>query len=718
MVNNQPKTTPTNHMITRIKFDNVKGRNGDFQLGNITFFTGLQGSGKTTVLDALQIGLLGYHPTLGKTAKALFKLATTNGEAMGVTLETTAGVVARLWKPSGKSIKAIFTGDAPPVVPAALDASLFINAKATARAAMIRQLYPATEDPREALQRAIERAAPDLRIAWPKTDDLAEWQEEVADAIKAAKASASDTANRMRSALEAAQQLATASVAETMTAAEIEAAQDGFRRAELAHAAAQQAVQQTEARLMELRPLANTAEATTTRDIAEIEADLAAARTALANAQAEQRQAEANAAEAAKKRARQQAALRAIEDYQAAYPVGITEPTPPEQIAPPDFKAYDEAIRAHEDAKAALAKAKHAAEEADICPHCGAGREHWSRHRQVIEAPTEAQISALETAVNLCAARRSQLEAEATSYNETAAAAKAAAEAYQDRLREFRAWQLCHDRARQAQAVLADLGEIEHTDDRAEDLAIEIDSLEARIEILIFDAHAARAAEKALAIRAEVDRLEEAKAWAVDELTTTQEAMEKARISAAAAEAARETLIAAQERRRIATEQQATADKADAEQAAATVALDVLKREFQTLASLALEPMLAAANRYLENTGLDPLAAIGLEIGRWKGETWIAFECFSGGEKALATCAMQSALAETGPPEWRIAFIDEFNVVSGPAREAFLANLATATDDRTVTQAVILDNRTLLAIEAQAAEPQNGTLEIHALPSA
>jgi len=706
-------------MIKRINFTNVKGTTRDLALGHMTLITGPQGSGKTSVIDALQLAVLGYHPELGRTAKGIYKLASAANDSLSVSIETTTGQnITRQWKPTGKSIKAISTGEAPPFVVAALDGNAFINAGATARAALIRQLYPAAEDPREALTKAIQAAAPKVRLAWPTADDLNEWQEALADAIAAAKKAAQETSKRMRAALEAATQLGQPSATgATMTAEEGDRLLGADQAAQTALALANAAVKTLE---NEIHELAHTgglaAEIQQPEDLPALRAELHRLNAELQAARVKQAAAEAKANESAKAAQARSHHRAIVEDFAQAYPAPLSEPTPPAEILAFDFRAYDQAIADHEAALKALAAAEQAAAEADICPHCGAGREHWSRQAQHQTPPGELEIATLRRAADDAAVKRSQFEAEAQSYNEAAAEHKRTREHYEQQQRAFRAYSMCRAKAEASQQTLATLGEDYHIDDEAEHLAIEIDSLEADIETLQNRIRAGEANEKAIAARTRRLELEESLTWARDEQQTAQAHAAQTAAQAATVLEATAARAAAAERAKAAEQQQAAADEADETAAQCATAADVLKREFASLASAALEPMLASANRYLEGLTMEPLAAIGLELGRWKGETWVTFDTFSGGEKALATCAMQAALAETGPADWRIAFLDEFNTVSGDGnRTGFIGNLAAAISEGTLTQAIVLDNREPEPELLHEAQPAGGTLEIHRL---
>ncbi len=109
--------------LKNIKAENIKGRNIDVTLGPVNVFVGPSFSGKTAILDAIKIGLLGYHPSLGKRPQAAFALA--NGAAMSVNVEfentdpKTPNWFRHQWQVERGSVK--YTGpDKLPSIPAVL----------------------------------------------------------------------------------------------------------------------------------------------------------------------------------------------------------------------------------------------------------------------------------------------------------------------------------------------------------------------------------------------------------------------------------------------------------------------------------------------------------------------------------------------------------------------------------------------------------------------
>lgn len=68
--------------MTTLSVLNIKGITGQFNLTPITVITGRNSKGKTALLSAIRLALMGYDPTLGKRHIDTFKLA--SGESMAV----------------------------------------------------------------------------------------------------------------------------------------------------------------------------------------------------------------------------------------------------------------------------------------------------------------------------------------------------------------------------------------------------------------------------------------------------------------------------------------------------------------------------------------------------------------------------------------------------------------------------------------------------------
>lgn len=94
-------------MITKIHLRNVKGISGSFDLGKVTNLYGKNGSGKSAIIEGLQVALTGYTAR-GKLASKTFELS--SGKAMEVTVENDQGqTLGRKFEKSGSGAKQIIT---------------------------------------------------------------------------------------------------------------------------------------------------------------------------------------------------------------------------------------------------------------------------------------------------------------------------------------------------------------------------------------------------------------------------------------------------------------------------------------------------------------------------------------------------------------------------------------------------------------------------------
>lgn len=79
-----------------------------YDLSDMTYFYGKNGAGKSTIMQAIQLGILGYIPGTDKTNTAIFKHS--NGPMMSVCLLFDDGTeILRQWFRDGKSVKNTIT---------------------------------------------------------------------------------------------------------------------------------------------------------------------------------------------------------------------------------------------------------------------------------------------------------------------------------------------------------------------------------------------------------------------------------------------------------------------------------------------------------------------------------------------------------------------------------------------------------------------------------
>ena len=89
--------------ITRVDFTNIKGSSDTVVLGPATLIHGRNFTGKTTIIDAIKLALLGYHPGLDKTAAGVFELASGDNLKAAVVLAN-GQIVGHSWERKGARI--------------------------------------------------------------------------------------------------------------------------------------------------------------------------------------------------------------------------------------------------------------------------------------------------------------------------------------------------------------------------------------------------------------------------------------------------------------------------------------------------------------------------------------------------------------------------------------------------------------------------------------
>ncbi len=115
-----------NLSINSVKASGLKGSGFQYDLVPFTIFCGNNFVGKSRVMDAIRLCLLGHLPELGKTSAATFDLA--SEAAMTVDLEIADGLyqINRRWAQNGKSITATSNIGVPDTIMASLPISLNI----------------------------------------------------------------------------------------------------------------------------------------------------------------------------------------------------------------------------------------------------------------------------------------------------------------------------------------------------------------------------------------------------------------------------------------------------------------------------------------------------------------------------------------------------------------------------------------------------------------
>ena len=146
-------------MISDITLTNVKGISGSFTLAPVTVLTGPSRSGKTALLHAVQLALLGYVPSLGKQASSTYALAS------GALMAVTADGRTMSWRQGAKSVECKLPPDFKEAPVAMIDLKEFFSKTAANRmTAIVAAGAGATDWKPGDLDAAIKDAAPNLVV--------------------------------------------------------------------------------------------------------------------------------------------------------------------------------------------------------------------------------------------------------------------------------------------------------------------------------------------------------------------------------------------------------------------------------------------------------------------------------------------------------------------------------------------------------------------------
>ena len=586
--------------ITNIQHS-LRGLTADISIGTATIITGLNKSGKTTLLDAITSACVGYIPRLGKTNAKMEPLIGPSGAAssrISFDNNTFRGFDIRR-NPDGS----ISSSKVPkePLGPILFDGRLFMDAKPQDRVAMIQDAVGSKEDIIAELAACLKGQ----RSLASKSKDLGEWLTETHKNIASQLKDNKQHAARQEKALQA--------IVEHTD-------EDGskFRPSDLAEARAD--------RDTIVRELAKQAWA--------LEVD---------NQKLEQ--------------------VRALLNQSLP---------PPPKASVDDLRAMMEALNTKRDAiltKMEGEKGTRAALDKVVSGRCPLN---------------DSQLLAWSSDSIAKASQAEDSSDHGSSWNiYTERAAVAAANTLGDALRA--AWVFLHaprndDTAEAMRKVLdgstcdRDLEAVEYS----------IESISQSLEA--WDAHRERAA----AVE-DGDRLE---AWCssmvnIAKVLSDSQLLADSKIAALEAQAQKFAEAQAIVKHKQDVESalsEAKANIAELEQAAAS-----LKAETQKRATMLMEPICAAANRYLQGILPHPLTSVNFTLGFHTGSQWVDMSSFSGSETAAATMAIQCALSAKS--DFKIAILDEAQRLDAESIEALQINIRDSIQDGDLDQAIIVGSR-------------------------
>lgn len=674
-----------NRFISSITLDSFAGRTRrhDFQPG-VTAIIGANGTGKTTIANAVAFVLSGKVPGLPKTNGGIMD-ALGSTLRMGASVEISqqltengkhmANTYDRALIRSGKSIKGEAKRPAPAdlLPPVMLDLEPFLAATPKGRASMILGACGASVP---SLLEALLKETGLERFISAGTEAMDDAQDILAKVDEAAKKQASGYAASIK---DMRGTLSGLEVLDTSPLASLAGRPLAELRAEVNRMERELSSLLGEARAIASRPAPiqpagdrpnGTAEAFE-RQLAEAQRTLATARAELAQAQADRRAWDHWQAERARLEAKVAEAQKAYQAIANGWePVDVDKLN--EELQSHSLKAAQARTKIDEAKKDVLT-------DKDVCPCCGAKAEYWNR-----EASDKHDLAAWERDIAASTKRMEEIRA---TLNQAAAVSRA------------------------SDAVLRATAALE-AQQPASDTALryDVDTCQAAVDdaaescdMLTAEARKARAwdAYEAAAKTAEQD------ASRMAQLDMTQANLQASIAQASAALRDAEMREAAEYERkaREATRQQAADRLAELEKEEAEfkVARQAWQDGVHRIMDEALRDVLKVCETFTAGLFTSPLTVHGLELGRYEGTAWVPLDAFCGSDKRIATAAVQAALA-SNHKGFRLVILDEFGTIDPARKPAVLANLVAAVKAGLVDQAWIMDNRDIDNMPAEVSE--------------
>ena len=706
-------TTPAPH-IASLNASNLKLPSLSLALSRLTWISGRNGSGKTTIVDALQLVGMGHVPRIGKNGPALASLAGPGLEmSVGATLSD-GTTIDRAWTRTATGMSKAKGTEVPDLLPVFSlnpEALLAMNEDEMARTIAAR--FGLEGDPVAKLTTAMGKVVKTATLPKVKKyENFADWCQQMETAIAASLKEQRDTARRFKATVEGMTAIEAAPVATVTTEAvdpdELAAAQTAAGAAYQRMQDATHALAESSRRLDRLPAEDPTPAPELSR--AALEEEKAGLLAEIAKLQEKQRAAAAGS----ERRANDAKLLEQLETRSAGIELWLSnnENGPDEVTGEPLTAPAPEEVQLADDAYAAAAKlsTQNASTlevllsqqtTGDVCGCCGAKRENWDETKtwEAEEKLELAKTSATESRgrAERLLAIRDELKARAARALDDVAARLARATWEKERAQYLTRAEEVAALQKEIEGRVADVPLFDM--DEAEALAGYQSSLsDVEADLATWDAHEASQARLA-AINAE--RETNAAAYRAEEAATAEHTeaaarRDELRAKADAASAAAAAQAKANAEAEAAAKALAEATKTHTEAEAAAKEWAAIQAAFEEEARKITEeifaPLLALAHPITADCLPTPLGHKGLAFGRWVGPHFVNLSTFSKSEQVAAVAGISAALASKGRG---IVIIDEFNNLDADKQPLMVANLSACLEFGTISQAILLDNSTV-----------------------
>jgi exonuclease SbcC len=689
-------------MIKTLILQNLKGKTGTFECHPVTLVHGLNGSGKTTIPDALALALLGHVPRVGKTNQAIASLA--SALPMSVEAVTRSGARYKLTASSKGSAIKITTDGEPPVMPAILfTPSLWLEASPAARLKMIRDhitgLVAESEEIWQKLLASIKQTEFNVK------GETAEDRIAAMTAFLATeKATAAAMVKRFKETIQGLETLDLISDTDEVALPDLKAMRDGIR----------DIIDQLQSKRTEVDRMQTTftfvQEKVTRlkRELEELPAEPTAALPVLEEriqrAIDLQRETQGKIATAKmfeqnqRLNARQIAQKQELEEFLKAGVPAISETVRLDSewaVSKDELERMKQALANDErEVKAmqsSIEKMK-ASFESKTCPShcqtCGAAKEAWT-----IDPLESAKEELLKTESALLS-RKEKLDA--------AREEMANQDRYQAALKECQEQTAYIEKREAAETELAGIEfdlqtynagaeqfDLEKLEDIAQNIEIDLQELSDQISAWKQRSRAGEKEQELAEARAYIDQLNADIDAAEAQGATIQETLEHARAGLEAAEKLTDTATDLRVKAQQLHEAKAALEKAKEEVADFDHGLVKCKEATEEIGKLNILPVVDRANQFLAGVFDWKLTHHEGTLGRWEELNWVKLETFSGAETKIVLAAIAAALSAESP--FKLLIVDELASVDRSRVLAFYCNVTDAVKTGEIDQAFLLD---------------------------